>query len=120
MNRAAPGFREYDTLTTKIKFGPLPEPPVERWLSLAHTFVRSLQTMHDAKNRPLKVGDRVLIPARITELSATADYCNVSVESALGRRPDGKPERASAINTAVLLRSNHDDTNDIEDAFVIR
>lgn len=76
--------------------------------------------MHDAKGRELKVGDRILIPARIKELHATEDYCNVSVESALGRRPDGQKEKVSAINTGVLLRSNHDDENDLEDAFILR
>jgi hypothetical protein len=76
--------------------------------------------MHDALNRPLAVGDRVLIPARITELNATEDYCNVSVETALGRRPDGKPERISAINTAVVLRSFADDENDIDAAFAAK
>lgn len=70
--------------------------------------------MHDAKNRPLKVGYRVLIPAVVTELHATADYCNVTVETAVGRRPDGKRERISAINTGVLLRSNPDDANRID------
>ena len=70
--------------------------------------------MHDAKNRPLKVGDRVLIPATITELSATADYCNVTVESAIGRRPDGQREKVSAINTGVLLRCNPADENRID------
>lgn len=69
--------------------------------------------MHDARNRPLKVGDRVLIPAVITELQATADYCNVTVESAIGRRPDKAREKVSAINTGVLLRSNAGDENDI-------
>ena len=69
--------------------------------------------MHDARNRPLKVGDRVLIPAVITELQATADYCNVTIESAIGRRPDKQRERVSAINTGVLLRANPGDTNDI-------
>lgn len=70
--------------------------------------------MHDAKNRPLKVGDRVFIPAKITELSATADYCNVTVESVIGRRPDGLREKVSAINTGVLLRCNPGDENRID------
>lgn len=76
--------------------------------------------MHDRNGRELKVGDRVLIPARIKELHATEDYCNVSLESAFGRRPDGQKEHISAINTGVVLRSNHDDENDLEDAFVLR
>jgi hypothetical protein len=69
--------------------------------------------MHDAKNRPLKVGDRVLIPAVVTELHQTEEYCNVGVRSAIGRRPDGKSETISALNTGVLLRANHDDENDV-------
>lgn len=68
--------------------------------------------MHDAKGRGLMVGDRVLIPAIITELSASEDYCNVSAKSAFGRRPDDLKESFSAINTGVLLRANEGDTND--------
>ena len=69
--------------------------------------------MHDAKGRPLKVGDIVLVPAKITELYPTEDYCNVSAESVFGRRPDGAKERFGAINTGVMLRSNQDDENDL-------
>ena len=69
--------------------------------------------MHDAKGRPLKVGDKVRIDAIITQLSeGTEDYCNVSVETVLGRRPDGAKERVSAINTGVLLRANPGDENE--------
>lgn len=70
--------------------------------------------MHDAIGRELKVGDRVLIPAVITELNATETYCNVSLRSAIGRRPDDAFERISAINTGVTLRANPGDANDIE------
>lgn len=69
--------------------------------------------MHDAKGRELKVGDLILIPARLKELYPTDDYCNVSAESALGRRPDGIKEHFSAINTGVMLRANPGDENDI-------
>jgi hypothetical protein len=69
--------------------------------------------MHDAKGRELKEGDLVLIPARIKTLSPGEDYCNVSAESAIGRRPDGAKESFSAINTGVMLRANADDENDI-------
>ena len=69
--------------------------------------------MHDAKGRPLKAGDVVLIPAVVTDVSAAEDYCNVSVETLLGRRPDGAKERISAINTGVLLRANDGDENDL-------
>lgn len=69
--------------------------------------------MHDAIGRPLKVGDRVLIPCVIAQLQATETYCNVTVRSAIGRRPDGNPETVSAINTGVLLRANASDENNI-------
>jgi hypothetical protein len=68
--------------------------------------------MHDAKGRELKVGDRVLIPAIVTELSPQEDYCNVSAESLFGRRPDELKEHFGAINTGVMLRANDGDTND--------
>lgn len=62
--------------------------------------------MHDAKNRPLKEGDFVLVPCRITQLHPTEEYCNVSLKSCFGRRPDGAKETIHAINTGVLLRAN--------------
>ncbi len=70
-------------------------------------------TMHDAKGRELKVGDIVLIPAVISILSATEDYCNVSAKSSYGRRPDGERESFNAINTGVLIRANRDDRADL-------
>ena len=73
--------------------------------------------MHDAKNRQLKVGDKILIPAVITELGGGEDYCNVGVRSTFGRRPDGAKERVNAMNTGVMLRANPDDANDLSDAF---
>jgi len=69
--------------------------------------------MHDAKGRELKVGDTVLVPATITALHPTEDYCNVSAESHFGRRPDGAKETFSAINTGVMLRANDGDENDL-------
>jgi hypothetical protein len=58
--------------------------------------------MHDCNGTPLKAGDVVLIEARIVELHPGDDYCNVTVETLVGRRPDGAHERISAINTGVL------------------
>lgn len=69
--------------------------------------------MHDAKGRPLKVGDVVLIPAKITSLSPGDDYCNVSAQSVFGRRPDGAKESFGAINTGVMLRAEDGDENDL-------
>lgn len=66
--------------------------------------------MHDANLKELKKGDVVLVPCVITELSSTDDYCNVSVQSVYGRRPDGMKETISAVNTGVLLRYNAHDT----------
>ena len=71
--------------------------------------------MHDTKGRPLKLGDIVLLPATVVELHESEDYCNVSVQSVYGRRPDGYQETVSAINTGLLLRANHGDTNDLSD-----
>lgn len=59
--------------------------------------------MHDKNGTPLKVGDVVMIPAKITSLSAGEDFCNVAVETIHGRRPDDSKERFSAINTGVLV-----------------
>ena len=61
--------------------------------------------MHDAKGHPLKVGDKVLIPCEITSLYDGSEiYCNVSVKTTLGRRPDHMQESISAINTGVLVK----------------
>lgn len=65
--------------------------------------------MHDANGKELKKGDRVTIHGIVTELQATEEYCNVSVESFFGRRPDGMKEHFNAINTGVLLRDNPGD-----------
>lgn len=69
--------------------------------------------MHDAKGRPLKAGDIVLIPAKVKAVHATEDYCNVSADSLYGRRPDGVKENFGAINTGVMLRANPGDDNDL-------
>ncbi len=74
--------------------------------------------MHDAKGRELKVGDTVLIPAKITQLSPSENYCNVSAASVLGRRPDGAKENFGAINTGVMLRANAGDENDLSEIAV--
>jgi hypothetical protein len=64
--------------------------------------------MHDHNGTPLKVGDKVTILGTIVNLSeGTPDYCNVTVETLHGRRPDGQQERFSAINTAQLVLVEH-------------
>lgn len=60
--------------------------------------------MHDANGTRLKKGDTVLIPAVITDLSPGEEYCNVTLKTTLGRRPDKNQETISAINTGVLIK----------------
>lgn len=60
--------------------------------------------MHDVNGTPLKKGDIVLVPMRITDLGGGEDFCNVGLESVHGRRPDGAKERMSAINTGVVVK----------------
>lgn len=66
--------------------------------------------MHDAKGRPLKAGDKVLIPATITEAWGGEDTCNVSVETILERRPDGLRE-SFTTQSGVVYRANKGDEN---------
>lgn len=64
--------------------------------------------MHDRNGTPLQKGNVVLIPCVITELNATEDFCNVTLQTVHGRRPDGNKETIHAINTGVLVL--HDNT----------
>ena len=65
--------------------------------------------MHDARGKALKVGDLVMIPAVITELQPTEEFCNVTVATQIGRRPDGQKERFCSINTGVLIKVSPND-----------
>jgi len=38
-------------------------------------------------------------------------FCNVTVQTTLGRRPDGQKDQFSAINTAQLVKMSSDDVN---------
>lgn len=58
--------------------------------------------MHDRNGQLLAKGDKVIVEAVITDLSATEDYCNVTLETVYGRRPDGAKEHIHAINTGVV------------------
>lgn len=68
--------------------------------------------MHDAKGRELKVGDSVLIPCVVTGITTTEDYCNITMETKFGRRPDGIKEYIGGINSGVVLRDNVSDKLD--------
>lgn len=65
--------------------------------------------MHDHLGHELKVGDRVLVPCIIKELGSEENYCNVSLDSFYGRRPDDQKEMFYAINTGVVVRWNEGD-----------
>lgn len=68
--------------------------------------------MHDLNGTELKKGDVVFIPCRIEELHPGDDYCNVTLKSLHGRRPDGNPETISAINTAVVVLLERPEASD--------
>lgn len=74
--------------------------------------------MHDAKGRPLEVGDVVLVPMIVEQCYATEDYCNVTMRSVHGRKPDGMKECLTG-NTAVVFRAGGDDINTHEEMFPI-
>ena len=63
---------------------------------------------HDVHGALLKVGDRVVFLATIVSLCEGEEYCNVTLESVHGRRPDGTKETFSSINTGVLLLQGRD------------
>ena len=65
--------------------------------------------MHDGMGRELKVGDIIVIPAVVKSVSTGPDYCNVSVETIGGRRPDGQKNHYGDINTGQLYRANEGD-----------
>lgn len=58
--------------------------------------------MHDRNGNSVKVGDIVTIKFRITQVSPQTDYCNVTVETVEGRKPDGAKDTYS-LNTALLV-----------------
>ena len=60
--------------------------------------------MHDANGTKLEVGDKVLIPCVITELQPGEDFCNVSLDTIIGRRPDDEKEHICAINTGCVVK----------------
>lgn len=59
--------------------------------------------MHDRNGTELRKGDVVLVPCVVTEVSPESGYCNLSLETVHGRRPDALKEHIHAINTAVVV-----------------
>lgn len=64
--------------------------------------------MHDAKGRPLSVGDRVLIPATINSVSP-GEYCTLNVETVGVMPGNGCKNQIYALNTKQVYRANDGD-----------
>lgn len=58
--------------------------------------------MHDRNGTPLKVGDVVTLKLKMTQVSPNADFCNATVQTVEGRKPDGAKDTYS-LNTALLV-----------------
>lgn len=66
--------------------------------------------MHDCKGRELKVGDTVMVPFKVEQITSTKDYCNVHLKSVAGMPPENSSHCfISAINTQQVLRANEGD-----------
>ena len=59
---------------------------------------------HDAHGNLLTIGDVVSVLCTVTEIQDGEEFCNVTLTSVRGRRPDGAKETIYAINTAVTVR----------------
>ena len=55
---------------------------------------------HDQFGKPIEVGDIVNVPCVVKQLTSEEGYCNVTLETLHGRRPDNAKDIISAINTA--------------------
>lgn len=71
--------------------------------------------MHDRNGNELKVGDKVMVPMIITDCTGGEDYCNVSLESVYGRRPDSEKEQVCAVNTGICVLLEKADCNESSD-----
>jgi hypothetical protein len=56
---------------------------------------------HDQHGDLLAVGDRVQVPAVVQSISTGEDYCNLTIQSRYGRKPDGAVETMT-LNAAVV------------------
>ena len=62
--------------------------------------------MHDRNGTPLKVGDVVTVKMKIVSASPGEDYCNVTLESVEGRKPDGAKECLTGNAAVVVLQES--------------
>ncbi len=72
--------------------------------------------MHDNQGRELKRGDLVLVPMIIDQVHPFPDYCNITLRSVQGRKPDGYKEVLTG-NAFVVFRANAGDVNEHEALF---
>lgn len=56
---------------------------------------------HDRNGAEIKEGDIVLVECEVKTICAGEEYCNLTVASVVGRKPDGRAETMS-INAAVV------------------
>jgi hypothetical protein len=59
---------------------------------------------HDRKNQPLAVGDEVIVRAKVASIQPDEGYCNATIETIEGRKPDGAKEML-CLNAAVLEKA---------------
>lgn len=64
--------------------------------------------MHDAKGRPLNVGDTVLIPCKVLRVMP-GDYCALDVETLAVMPGNGTKNSIGALNAKQVLRANAGD-----------
>ncbi len=63
---------------------------------------------HDKNGTELKPGDLVLIACKVLTVSPEANYCNLSVETVEGRKPDDRKEMIT-LNAAVVEKVSEAD-----------
>lgn len=64
--------------------------------------------MHDARENVLKVGDIVVVPAKILSV-APGEYCTLNVETVGAMPGNGCKNQISALNTKQVYRLNPGD-----------
>lgn len=57
---------------------------------------------HDVNGKVLQTGDKVVIRGKVTQIFASENYCNCSVELDLKMPPDSATSVISAVNTRQL------------------
>lgn len=68
---------------------------------------------HDKNGRELQVGDEVTVRARVTQIHAGEDYCNVNLETVEPMTP-GDQKSAMTLNTKQCEKVGQDTEPDTE------